>query len=94
MIQISPDALRDGCDRAHDLFMLSRLRAPDDAVAGFAAVHRALGIDEGMRQRLEQSLAKMIPVKGLPLVEATALSSLQAGVLVGLLIADSALPIT
>ncbi len=91
MIEITPDALSDGCERAHDLFMLNRLRTHEDAVAGFDAVHRALGIDAAMRERLQRALAEMIPVKGLPLVEATALASLQAGVLVGLFIADSAL---
>ena len=92
MIQISEDALRDGCDRAHDLFLLNRLRAHRDASAGFDAVYRALGIDMEMREMLEGVLSELIPVKGVPVIEATAVASMAAGVLVGLLIADSALP--
>ncbi len=92
MIQISADALRQGCERAHDLFLLNRLRAPDEAAAGFAAVYQALGVDPGMRESLEQSLVDLVPVKGVPAFEATTAAAMLAGVLVGLLIADSALP--
>jgi hypothetical protein len=41
MIQISPAALDEGCERAHDLFLLNRLRGSDEAAAGFAAVDQA-----------------------------------------------------
>lgn len=92
MIQISPDALRVGCERAHDLFLLNRLRADDEAAAGFDATYRALGVDAEMRARLEESLSALVPVRGLPVLEATTTISMLAGVLVGLLIADSALP--
>ena len=92
MIQISQAALREGCERAHDLFMLNRLREHDDAAAGFDAVYRAHGLDADMREGLEQALDELVPVKGAPVLEATAVTSMLAGVLVGLLIADSALP--
>lgn len=92
MIQISEDALRDGCERAHDLFLLNRLRAQHEAAASFDAVYRALGIDSEMREGLERALGELVPVKGAPIVEATTVVSMLAGVLVGLLIADSAFP--
>ncbi|HET8977281.1 MAG TPA: hypothetical protein VFN87_03930 [Solirubrobacteraceae bacterium] len=92
MIQISDDALREGCDRARDLFLLNRLRTPEEATAGFDAVFAALGLDEEMRAHLQETLLDLIPLRGIPVVESTAAASLQAGVLVGLLIADSSLP--
>ena len=92
MIEISQDALREGCERAHDLFLLNRLRPSHEAAAGFDAVYEALGVDLEMRQQLEAALLELIPVKGLPVVEAASASSMLAGVLVGLLIADSTLP--
>lgn len=92
MIQISHHALREGCERAHDLFLLNRLRSQEDAAAGFDAVYQALGMNAEMRELLQRALHELVPVKGLPAVEATAVSSMVAGVLVGLLIADSALP--
>lgn len=92
MIQISPGALREGCERAHDLFLLNRLRGHAEAAASFEAVYRAHGIDAEMRGGLEQALAELVPVTGAPVLEATAVTSMLAGVLVGLLIADSELP--
>lgn len=93
MIKISPDALDEGCERAHDLFLLSRLRACDEAAAGLVAVYQAFGVDSEMRERLEQALAELVPVKGGPVLEATAVGGMRMGVLVGLLIADSTLPL-
>ena len=93
MIRISEQALRDGCERAHDLFLLNRLRGHDEAAAGFDAVYEAFGVDHEMRARLHDSLQELVPVKGLPVIEATTVVSMIAGVLVGLLIADSALPV-
>jgi hypothetical protein len=92
MLQISDDALRDGCDRARDLFLLNRLRTPEEALAGFDGVFSALGLNDDMRLRLQQTLLDLLPVRGVPLMESMAVASLQAGVLVGLLIADSTLP--
>lgn len=92
MIQISEYALSDGCQRARDLFLLNRLRNHDEAAAGLDATCRALGFDAEMRERLQEALADLVPVKGMPAVEALAAASLVAGVLVGLLIADSSLP--
>jgi hypothetical protein len=93
MIKISPDALDEGCERAHDLFLLSRLRACDEAVAGFAAVYQAFGVDSEMRERLDQALAELVPMRGGPILEATTVGGMRMGVLLGLLIADSALPL-
>jgi len=92
VIQISREALREGCERAHDLFLLNRLRDHHDAAAGFDAVYRAHGIDADMREGLERALDALIPIKGEPLLEAAAVTSMLAGVLVGLMIADSTLP--
>lgn len=92
MIQISEGALRDGCERAHDLFLLNRLRAHDEAAASFDAVYEALGLDTEMREGLQRALRELVPVKGVPVIEATTVVSMLAGVLVGLLIADSAFP--
>ena len=92
VIQISEDALRHGCERAQDLFLLNRLRDHDEAAEGFDAVYRALGVDEPMRGRLQETLLDLVPVRGVPVIESTAVTSMLAGVLVGLLIADSSLP--
>lgn len=92
MIQISREALREGCERAHDLFLLNRLRGREEAAEGFDAVYRAHAIDSEMREGLEDALGELVPVKGVPVLEAAALTSMLAGVLVGLMIADSALP--
>jgi hypothetical protein len=92
MIQISPDALRQGCERAEDLFLLNRLRTRDDAASGYEAVYRGLGLDLDMRRRLERCLLELVPVRGIPEIESLSSVSMLAGVLVGLLIADSAIP--
>jgi len=92
VIHISPEALREGCERASDLFRLNRLRAHDEAAASFDAVYHSLGIDSTMRAGLQAALEELVPVKGAPVLEATTLTSMIAGVLVGLLIADSAFP--
>ncbi len=73
--------------------MLNRLRSEAEAEAGFTATYEALGLDLGMRQRLEEALIRLVPVKGIPALEAASVSSMLAGVLVGLIIADSTLPI-
>lgn len=92
MIRISPHALSDGCERAHDLFRLNRLREHEEAAESFEAVYYAMGLDSGMREQLESALRELVPVDGVPALEATSAVSMLAGVLVGLLIADSALP--
>jgi len=45
-----------------------------------------------MRVELTDALNELVPVKGAPVIEATAVASMLAGVLVGLLIADSSFP--
>jgi hypothetical protein len=93
VIQISEDALREGCERAQDLFLLNRLRGQHEAAESFDAVYRALGLEPAMREDLERALRNLVPVKGAPILEATTVVSMLAGVLVGLLIADSAFPV-
>lgn len=92
MIQISARALREGCERAQDLFHLNRLRSHDDAVDGFESVYSAFGLDPEMREELQETLLELLPVRGMPLIESTSVLAMQAGVLLGLLIADSELP--
>jgi hypothetical protein len=92
MLTISPDSLREGCERAQDLFALNRLRSQPEAAESFDAVFAALGFDDDMRSRLHEALVDIVPVKGNAVVEAGAVMSMIAGVLVGLLIADSTLP--
>jgi hypothetical protein len=92
MLTISDDTLREGCERAHDLFRLNRMRAAEAAADSFGAVYEAFGLDEQMRERLHDALVDLVPVNGDPMLEACTAMSMAAGVLVGLLIADSALP--
>lgn len=92
MLAISPEALRVGCDRARDLFMLNRLQGSAAAAETTAAVFRAHGVDEDMREELARAVADLIPVSGVPALEQAASSAMLAGVLVGLLIADGTTP--
>jgi hypothetical protein len=92
MLSISPETLREGCERAHDLFVLNGMRQPEEAADCFDAVFGALGFDQAMRCRLQDTLTEMVPVKGDPMLEAGTTMSMAAGVLIGLLIADSTLP--
>jgi hypothetical protein len=92
MLTISRSALREGCDRAADLFLLSRLQEPGASAETFSAVFEALGVDAEMREELERALVDLVPVKGLPSLEAAMANSMLGGVLVGWLIAASALP--
>jgi hypothetical protein len=92
VLSISSHALREGCERAHDLFALNSARAPAEAAESFDAVFDALGFDSDMRARLQETLSEFVPVKGDAMLEATTTMSMAAGVLIGLLIADSALP--
>lgn len=48
--------------------------------------------DPAMRLRLQEQLSGLVPVKGDPMLEASTTMSMAAGVLIGLLIADSTLP--
>ena len=92
MLQIPAGALREGCERSHDLFLLNRLRGPEAAAESFDSVFNALGIDPDMRRELHDTLLELVTVKGDPMFEASTALSMMAGVLVGLLIADSATP--
>jgi phosphohistidine swiveling domain-containing protein len=93
VLAISRDALADGCDRARNLFRLNRLAGPARAQETAAAVFAALGIDEDARPDLERAIADIVPIAGAPALEAAIGASMLTGVLVGLLIADSALPV-
>jgi hypothetical protein len=92
MLSISHPALREGCDRARDLFLLSRLQGFGADAVTMAAVFQALGLDSDMREELDRAVLDLVPVDGVPALEATIASAMLSGVLVGLLIADSALP--
>jgi hypothetical protein len=92
MLNVTPEKLREGSDRAHDLFMLNAARPPAAAADSFDAVFEALGFDQTMRARLQDTLMHLVPVKGDPMLEASTTMSMAAGVLIGLLIADSTLP--
>ena len=92
MLTITPDTLREGCERAHDLFTLNSLREESQAAQSFDAVFEALGFDSTMRRQLQDELSGLVPVKGNPMLEASTTMSMAAGVLIGLLIADSTLP--
>jgi hypothetical protein len=92
MLSISPDTLREGCERAQDLFSLNSRRERAEAADSFDAVFEALGFDYPMRARLQDTLTELVPVKGDAMLEANTTMSMAAGVLIGLLIADSSLP--
>jgi hypothetical protein len=92
MLNIPADSLREGCERAHDLFTLNSRLDHTAAADSFDAVFEALGFDAAMRARLQDTLIELVPVKGDPMLEANTTMSMAAGVLIGLLIADSALP--
>jgi hypothetical protein len=92
MLNVSAESLQDGCDRAHDLFRLNSMRGHGAAADSFDAVFEALGFDYSMRARLQDTLVELVPVKGDPMLEASTTMSMAAGVLIGLLVADSALP--
>jgi hypothetical protein len=93
MLNISDDSLREGCERAHDLFKLNSVRDREVASDSFDAVFGALGLDYRMRARLQDTLVELVPVKGDPMLETNITMSMAAGVLIGLLVADSALPV-
>jgi hypothetical protein len=93
MLNISAESLREGCERAHDLFKLNSMRGPEAASDSFDAVFEALGFDGPMRARLQDTLVDLVPVKGDPLLEASTTMSMAAGALIGLLIADSTMPV-
>jgi hypothetical protein len=92
VLEISHKALREGCDRARDLFLLNRLQGPVAAGQTTEDVFAALGIDAEMREELVCALADIVPVDGVPALEAAASTGMLAGVLVGLLIADATTP--
>ena len=93
MLKISQQEMREGAQRARDLFMLQRLRPTAEAEAGFDALWARFGIAAEERDELIDHLVELLPVSGVPEIEGPATWGLLAGVLVGLLIADSATPI-
>jgi hypothetical protein len=93
MLQISDEALQQGMDRARDIIVLNRLRGHDDGQAAFTALWKAFGLGDEQRAEMEERLRDMLPVSGIPGVEIPATIGMVAGVLVGLLIADSASPL-
>src|SRR3954471_811039 len=81
MLEISHEALREGCDRARDLFLLNRLQGPAAATQTTEGVFEALGLDADMREDLARALADILPVDGMPVLEAAASTGMLAGVL-------------
>lgn len=71
---------------------LSRLQGFCAGAETMAAAFQALGVDGETRAELERAVRELVPVDGAPALEATVAASMSSGVLVGLLIADSALP--
>lgn len=91
MLRVDDESLREGLDRATDLFKLHRLSAHEDAERLAAAVFANFGIDERRRLQLTTSLLQMLPISGDPLAEGLMASSMSSGVLVGMLIASAAM---
>ena len=93
MLHISDEALREGSERARDLFALGRLSSQEDAAEVFQRLWTAFGIGPEKLQELLDELAQIMPISGVPEIEAPLSWGLTAGVLVGLIIADSATPL-
>jgi hypothetical protein len=93
MLTISEQALREGAERASDLFRLGRLSSQEDAAAVLQGLWNAFGIGPEQRQELVAHIDRLLPVSGVPEIEAPMAWGMVAGVLVGLLIADSATPL-
>jgi hypothetical protein len=93
MLNISEQALREGAERARDLFRLGRLSSHEDAEAVAQGLWSAFGIGPERLRELVGYLDDLMPISGLPEIEAPMSWGLAAGVLVGLLIADSAAPL-
>ncbi len=93
MLKISDEALREGSERARDLFALGRLSSPQDAAEVFQRLWTAFGIGPDKLPELLAELAQIVPISGVPELEAPLSWGLTAGVLVGLLLADSAAPL-
>ena len=91
--QITEQEMREGVQRARDLFMLQRLRPAAEAEAGFDVLWQRFGISPESRDELISHLVELLPVSGVPEIEGPATWGLLAGVLVGLMIADSATPV-
>jgi hypothetical protein len=91
MLYIDDQTLREGLERAADLFKLQRLSSYHDAEHLAASVYANFGLDEGRRTELIKSLIEMLPISGDPVAEGLMASSMSAGVLIGLLIASAAM---
>jgi hypothetical protein len=91
MLNIDDQTLREGLDRAADVLLLHRLSSHEDADRLAASVYANFGLDERLRIELIESLLEMLPISGDPMAEGLMASSMSAGVLVGLLIANAAM---
>lgn len=92
MLFVDDENLRIGLERADDLFRLHRMSEFVDSQAIASAVFANFGVDDQKRYQLVEALVEMLPSTGDPLVQGLMASSMCAGVLVGLLIADAAVP--
>jgi hypothetical protein len=91
MFQIDDETLRVGLDRAADLLKLHRLSSRQESEELAASVYANFGIDDDRRSELIEALIEMLPISGDPMAEALMASAMSAGVLVGLLIANSSI---
>jgi hypothetical protein len=91
MLQIDQPTLREGLERAGDMLKLHRLSSADRGELLAAAVLANFGIDNLGRIELNDALHQMLPISGDPVLEAVMSASMAEGVLVGLLLATTAL---
>ncbi len=94
MLFIDRESLRTGLDRAIDVFRLHRLSRSVDAEAMATTAFAGFGVGEDELLVIAQAMRDLLPATGDPLLESLIASSMGAGVLVGLLIADAASPAT
>jgi hypothetical protein len=92
MLRLDEETLRLGLERASDLFRLHRLSGFVAAEALEVAVFENFGVDEERRAKLVAALVEMLPVTGDAFAQGLMASSMCAGVLVGLLLAQAAVP--
>ena len=93
MLKITPEALEEGVQRATDIFYLQGLRSRKDAAEEIENIWAAFGVNPEQRERLLLSALAIVPIEGDTEVEAHMLWGVLAGVLIGLIIADSATPL-
>ncbi len=92
MLSLDSETLRIGLERACDLFRLHRLSSSEEADGLARSVFANFGLDEDSLALLVEAIVEMLPISGEPVAEGLMTSSMCAGVLVGLVLADATLP--